>query len=258
MKNYRVRGIIVKRFDLYEADRLITLLTKERGLIDVRGKSIRKIKGKLKGALELFMFSEIELAEGQKIDVITGAQIIEPFENFRNRLIDTSAAFYLSEALIGLLAEGEPNQKIFNLFYETITELDRPSVRDRERELLLSYFLIKLLGEAGFKPELYRCLKCRERIKEGDNFFDLVGGGLVCHNCRSGKKEELLISRRAIAILRLLSQNEVGVSRKIKADRKFLIETRKILHSFIEYILAREVKSSKFFEEISQENAKID
>jgi len=105
MRNYRLTGIIVHRINVGEADRLIIFFSRERGLVTVRAKGVRKIKGKLKGALELFRYSTIELARGRSIDVITGAQISKPFDSFRTNLTDTSVAFYLSEAIVGLMAE---------------------------------------------------------------------------------------------------------------------------------------------------------
>ncbi len=258
MRNYRVKGIVINRFNVHEADRIITIFTRERGLIEARAKSVRKVQAKLKGALELFMLSEIELAEGRSIDVITGAQVIEPFAKFRQNLSDTSVAFYLSEALIGLLSEGEPNQEVFNLFLETLEELDRPNPRDRKREILLAHFLIKLLSYTGFRPELYSCLKCNKRISKDNNFFDLSAGGLICSDCQTDSSNQAEISDQAIIILRLLYRDGIEISQKIKAREKYLVEIKEILHHFLEYILEREVKSNRFINQINREHAQID
>ena len=252
MRNYRVRGIIIRRFDLHEADRIIVILTEERGLISARAKSVRKIKAKLKGALELFVYSKLELAEGRSIDVLTGAEAVEPFENFRKSLTDTSVAYYLSEAILGFLAEGEVNKEAFKLLLETLRELNQPNLRDRKRDILLSHFLLKLLTLSGYRPELFFCLKCGEKIRRGKNYFSFSLGGIVCQECQSGSSSQIEISDQAIKILRLLYQDGVAVSRRIKSSQQYLKEVKELLHQFLEYTLEKEVKSNHFLKEIEK------
>jgi len=252
MRNYRVSGIIIRRFDLHEADRIVIILTEERGLLNVRAKGVRKIKAKLKGALELFVYSKLELVEGRNIDILTGAEVIKPFENFRKSLIDTSIAYYISEAIQGFLSEGEINRPAFRLLLETLEELNRPNLKDRKRDILLSHFLLKLLILSGYRPELFSCLGCGEKIKRGKNYFSFSLGGIICRDCQSEVGNQVAISDQAIKILRLLYQDGVAVSRRIKSPQRYLEEVKRLLHQFLEYILEKEVKSSHFLKETEE------
>ena len=83
---YKVRGIIIKKTNLGDTDRLITVYSKDFGKILVKAKSIRKNQAKLKGHLELFLYSHLMIAPGKGFDIITGAETIEPFSRLHNRL----------------------------------------------------------------------------------------------------------------------------------------------------------------------------
>jgi len=253
MRNYVVQGIIIHRFNIGEADRIIYILTKEQGLIQVKAISVRKIKGKLKGALELFMYSRIELAKGRSMDVVTGAQSIESFEEFRGNLLDTSAAFYLAEAVIGLVAEHEPNPAVFDLLLQTIEELNIKNTKDRKRDILISHFIIKMLDMTGFKPELFNCLNCQNKITSQGNVFSIAKGGVVCDNCLEKVEQGLPVSDQIIKIMRLLLSDGVKISCKIKANQEDIRQTRELLHNFLEYVMEREVKSNRFLKEIKQQ-----
>jgi len=73
---YKTQGIIIKNSNLGEVDRLITVYTNDFGKLVIKGKSVRKNQAKLKGHLELFLYSHLMIAPGRGFDIITGAETI--------------------------------------------------------------------------------------------------------------------------------------------------------------------------------------
>ncbi|KKR32290.1 MAG: repair protein RecO protein, partial [Candidatus Gottesmanbacteria bacterium GW2011_GWC2_39_8] len=86
MRTYKTEGIILRRINFGEADRLITIFSKHYGKQKVLGKGVRKIKSRRAPHLELFNRSVIFLHRGKNFDIITEAQTINSFSDLRKDL----------------------------------------------------------------------------------------------------------------------------------------------------------------------------
>ncbi len=249
MRNYKLSGVVIKRINVHEADRIITFFSKEKGLIDLKAKGVRKITGKLKGALELFTRSDLELAKGKNLDVITGAQQKESFPQIRESLLNTSALYYITESLINLLSREQVEKRIYQLFIKTLNLLNQKKITKAERQLLIINFLMKLLTLSGYQPELFNCLNCADRINSGKKYFDLVQGGVVCSKCKSGG--EVKITDRSLKLMRFLLKKEFFEIERIKIPGKEVERTANIINIFIENILEKNIKSKSFLSEVN-------
>jgi len=139
---YKTQGIIIKRKNLGEYDRLLTVYTKEFGKILVKAKSIRKNQSKLRGHLELFLFTHLMIAPGKGFDIITGAETIESFPYLHKNLPCLTATYYLSELIDKLIVGQEQDEKIWKLLYFTFQQLNQENkdiksiINDFENQLL--------------------------------------------------------------------------------------------------------------------------
>lgn len=144
---YKTQGIIIKRDNLGEFDRLLTVYTKSFGKILLRGKSIRKNQSKLKGHLELFSCIDLLIAPSKNLDVITGADIIENFPGLRNNLPSLSAAYYLSELTDKMIAGSEKDENIWLALLSSFQGLNQSN---QEIKAVVSSFENKLLEFLGY------------------------------------------------------------------------------------------------------------
>lgn len=144
---YETQGIIIKKTNLGEFDRLLTVYTKDFGKILVRAKAVRKNQAKLKGHLELFLHSHLIFAQGKNLDIVTNAEIIEDFPYLHQRLPCLAAAYYLAELVDKLIAGPEKDENIWPLLLLGFENLNRPGV---EIKLLISNFENKLLEFLGY------------------------------------------------------------------------------------------------------------
>lgn len=240
MRNYRVRGLVLKRFNFGEADRFIWLLTKNRGLLQVKARSIRKIKAKLKAPLELFMLSDIDLAKGRSLDTVTGASIVEPYNRIRQDLKLTSKAFYFSEYLINFLTENEST----GAYQLAIDSMDRLNKNNKKDKFIVLSFIIKLFEITGFSPELDDCLNCGNKISTGKIGFDYQAGGLVCSACQSASLID--VDERTIKLLRFIRQNR----NNINVDQKYIEQGELVLEKFAESIIEKSINSNIFLGQV--------
>jgi len=137
---YKTEGIILKRRNFGEADKILTIFTKHYGKIKVIAKGIRKITSKKAGTLELFNHCKLILAKGRDLDIVTEAQVINNFSSWRRNLNKVGFAWYFCELVDKLTAEGQLNKDIFELlknYLENINQKDTPQlIRSFEEHLL--------------------------------------------------------------------------------------------------------------------------
>lgn len=207
---YRTQGVFVNKKNWGENDQLFTVYTKDFGKINIIGKSIRKIKSKLRPGAELFYFSEIEFIQGKRVKTLTDARAIDKFKNIKQSFKKTTIAHKFFNNLDKLINEQEPNIEIWDLIISFLNRLNNSQVIINNLKPLYFFYFWRILSESGYLPELYNCLICRSEIKQEDNYFDCEKGGLICQNCFSKliepQKElnNLKINSNIIKILRIV------------------------------------------------------
>jgi DNA repair protein RecO (recombination protein O) len=235
--NYKTKGIILKRSNFGEADRILTIYTDNHGKIKAIGKGIRKQNSRLGGHLEPFCLADFVIAEGRNLDIVTEAEIIECFFDLRNNLKSTHISYYLAEAIDKLTAEHEKHKEVFDLLLEVLENLSFVN-----EDLLLSYFELNLLSEIGFHPVLKNCLQCHRPLGK-INYFNLTEGGLVCNNC---PENGIKISTDAIKLLRLLLEKNLQSFKKIRIPTSIQEEVRNVTQKYLDYISGQKFNSRRF------------
>lgn len=231
---YKTRGIIIKRTNLGETDRIVTILTDNHGLIRVVAKGVRKTLSKLAGHMEPFCVTDLLIAEGRNLDVVTGAVVKKCHLNLRNSLERTQTAYYLAEIVDRMLAERDPHEDIFELLDETLEHLN-----SEPPKLLTSYFELNFLAATGFHPELNKCVHCHKNLCLDKNRFDFSSGGVVCEDCGQGK----VISNDAIKTLRLFLRHRLSTIKKINTNPELSREIIGICSYYLTFVNQKEFNS---------------
>jgi len=141
MRSFKVEGIIIKRKNYGEADRLLTVLTKNNGKIQVKATGIRRIPSRRSAHVELLNHSILSLYKGKTYATLTEAQAINNFSPIKNNLEKMGLSYHLCELIDGLCAENQENIRVFYLLKNNLTALTinnnpRASIREFEIELL--------------------------------------------------------------------------------------------------------------------------
>jgi len=153
LRSYKTTGIIIKRTNYSEADRILTIFTKHHGKIKVIAKGVRKITSRRGGNVELFNLAEITLHEGKNFDLLTEANVLESFLFIRQDLHKIGWSYYLCELIDGLCPEKQENSRIFDLLLSVLLDFNKDSVKHYELEQKINYFETSLLKELGFWPK---------------------------------------------------------------------------------------------------------
>lgn len=161
MHSFRTEGIIIKRRDLGEADRILTVLTRNQGKINIIAKGVRKINSRRSPHVELLNHSILNIHQG-KLPILTEAETISHYSALKNDLKRASHAFYMCEVIDGLVAEHQESRGVFDLANEYFAKLEVAE----DQNLLISKFQQDLLVSLGFWP------KKQALIQDSDSFIE--------------------------------------------------------------------------------------
>ncbi len=181
MATYRDQAVVLRTQKLGEADRIITLFTKEHGRIKAVAKGVRRTKSKFGARLEPTSFVDLQLYAGKSLDIVTEVTSIENFgealsADYKNW---TTANSILEAAERFTENEHEPALQQFNLVVGALRALAHGTY---DSSLILDAYLLRSLSVAGFAPSMTNCSRCD---KPGPHkYFSLVGGGSVCVDCK--------------------------------------------------------------------------
>lgn len=181
MSLYRDAGVVLRTHKLGEADRIITLLTRERGLVRAVAKGVRKTTSRFGGRLEPFMHVDLQLAEGRSLDIIVQAETITAFaRDLGSDYPAYTAGTAMLETAERLVSEdGEPSIQQVQLLVGALRALvGRRSMPG----LILDSYQLRALAVAGFAPSFDACARCGA---EGPHrSFHAPSGGMLCADCR--------------------------------------------------------------------------
>lgn len=152
MRIFKTEGIILKRRNAGEADRILTVLSKESGKIQVKAPGVRRIPSRRSSHVELLNLSQLTLYGNSKtfMPIVTEAQTLEDFSPIKDNLCKIGYAYYICELISGLCPENQENRSVFFHLKSTLYDLARAS----NAQSIVKNFEKNLLAELGFWSEV--------------------------------------------------------------------------------------------------------
>jgi DNA repair protein RecO (recombination protein O) len=123
MRTFKTEGIIIKRKNYAEADRILTVMTRYHGKIQVKAAGIRKIPSRRSAHVELLNHSLLSLYKANHLPVLTEAQTIENFSPIKEDLQTIGNAYHLCELIDSLCPENQETPQVFDLLKDTLNKL---------------------------------------------------------------------------------------------------------------------------------------
>ena len=214
MPLFTTEGIIVRRSNFGEADRILTIVTPYKGKIKVVAKGVRRITSRRGGNVELLNKVKLHIFQNKGMPILTEAESISTFPKIKNDLTFSTYGSHIAELAERLLPEDQPNPAGYNLLATALLLLET-----NPRQIFIRAYEVKLLSTMGF--------------------WDLRAVGVI------GEVRD---------ILEKLQKNSWEEIEKMEINKNQALELEQMLRYYIERVLESSLKSMKMMEKIKEGN----
>ena len=199
MGTVKMSGIIISENNLGDYDKMLTMLTPGLGKISCVAKGARRPKSALLAGTQFLCFGEYIMYKGANTYNINSCETIEVFYNIRTDLDKLNYAVEITKIIRDVTEENQNSYKILQLFLNTLYVL---SETEKNPELIISIFKLKLLCFLGFTPRITECTNCKQTPKL--HFFSLKDNGFKCESCAKQDKSCLQMSESTATAIKYI------------------------------------------------------
>jgi len=178
MGTIKTNGIIISENNFGDFDKMLTMLTPGLGKISCIAKGARRPKSALMAGSQLLCFGEYLMYKGSNTYNINSCETIEVFYNLRMDFDKLRYAAHITKIIGDVTQENQNSYKILQLYLNTLYTL---SETDKDLDLVLSIFKLRLLCILGFTPRVNECVICKN--KEQQSYFSIRDNGFKCEAC---------------------------------------------------------------------------
>lgn len=234
-------AVVLSTVDYGEADRVVTMLTKDRGRLSAFAAGARKSKRRFAGALEPATHLKAMLVETRgdtwRLD---GVDVIATFHSLRNELSLIARSAYALELCRELTRDLQPHTDLYAALLSYLALLDGGKAGPTS----LLKFELDALSMTGFRPRFAPCALCGNAV--GDRpLFEADAGGVVCHNCAPRAPWAVPVGAEVIdGLARLQAGERTPLLPDVRA------RARDVLNLFIAHHLGHRLKGVDFMAQV--------
>lgn len=241
---FKAEGFVLRTRDLGEADKILTLYTRERGKVSGVARGSRRVRSRLLATSQAFSYSRFMLYEGRGLHTVSQAELISSFRPLREDLSRMAYASYTAELLDAFVDENEPNDTLFRLVLEGFTLISGTD----DLDLALRWFELKLLDELGYRPELCQCAACGSDLGDRPVVYDSEQGGALCSECAAESQQAIDLSAGVVIQLRRLLETPAARLGILRPSRGDLGTMERVTRAHMDHRLDRPIKSREFLD----------
>ncbi|MCE5267886.1 MAG: DNA repair protein RecO [Planctomycetaceae bacterium] len=245
MSSEKATAIVIRTAEFSETSLVVTLFTREFGKIGALAKGGRRLKGPFESALDLLGVCRVVFLHksSDALDLLTEAKLLRRFRLAGRDLAPLYAGYYVAELLDELTDEDDPHPELFDLADQTLAAL----MAGEPVAKWLVRFELGALRLLGHLPLLDRCVECGKVVTPtGRVAFGELDGGVLCPNCRAGKKQVVMVSAGVLRAMAQLADPNSTAWRRIEIDSRSLGELRGLLNHYFAQLLGRRPKMHEY------------
>lgn len=241
-RSLRAEAVVLRHSDWGEADRILTLYTRQMGKVRGIAKGARKMRSRKAGHVEPFTHVNLQLARGREMFIVTQAEAIDPYLRLRDDLVRVGYASYIIELLDRFTYDEDENPSLFRLLTDTLSRLNA----EPDPTLAIRYYEIRLLDLLGYRPQLFKCANCESEIRAEDQYFSASQGGALCPKCGSSAADARPVSMQALKYLRHFQRSSYTQATRARLSPSLNREIEQLMQYYLTYILERGLNTPAF------------
>ena len=241
MSLYRDEGVVLRTQKLGEADRIVTVLTREHGRVRAVGKGVRRTTSKFGSRLEPFSHVDVQFYTGRSLDIVTQAESLASYGSDiagdYPRYTAGTAMLETAERLTDV--EKEPAVQQFLLLVGGLRAL---AADEHQAGSVLDAYLLRSLAVAGYAASFDECTRCG--APGPHRWLSVEAGGSVCSDDRPAGAAT--VSADSLRVLSALLTGDWDVVDS--ADARHLRESTGIVAAYTQWHLERGLRSLRLVE----------
>lgn len=238
----KIEGIIIKEKSYSETSKLITLITKEHGVINLLAKGAKTLKSPLRSTTTKLTHGYFNIIyKENKLSTLKEVDIINHYKNIKKDINKISYATFILE-LVEQVTKQIYNEEVFDNMIYALKKID-----ENMNPLVITNILeLKCLDYLGVMPILDCCAVCGNK-----NIITISAdqGGYLCKECR---KDETIVDEKTIKLLRMFYYVDINKIEKLEVSKKISEEINYFLNAYYERYTGLYLKSKKFIEKLSK------
>jgi len=240
-------AIVLRSRPFGESDKIVSFITENYGKLTGIAKGALRSRKRFVNSLEPFALVNLRFHDRphSNLAFVLSADLQRAFRRLSVSLDRISYASYLVEITNGLIGEREENPAVFQHLREGLAYIEENGTSLR----FLTFFELKLLRLVGYQPTFENCKRCRREHPSAAALhwhFSPSAGGILCGSCARAVDESLQLSPTALEVLVALQMENTAPTSRVSWLTSVIKEIRSARLRFIEYHVAREMKTVHF------------
>lgn len=237
MAGQNYTAIVLRYANYKDYDRMLTLFTRERGVISASSRGCRKPKSPLLGGSEVFAYGEYLLFERAGRYVVDSCEVMESFYPVREDISRFAGGMSMLK-LVEKSGAAERSEELFSMLYYALSFLCYADMHPAD---ITVCFMLRALSILGMQPSLTRCAACGRDIRaEKILGFSPEQGGALCPDCMSGAQSITALALEAMRRMLLLDDESM---KKVRLPEALRGELKKTIKTLVSYLMEYDFKS---------------
>ena len=241
-----VRGLVLRVVPFRDYDKLVTVLTEDRGKLFFSANAVRSIVNPNSAACNPFTFSEFVLREKQDRYYLSKAQVLKQPLGYNCGVKALAVASYFAELCEDVGRDEEGARICLYLLMNALSLLKK---EDRPVELIKAIFELRLISALGFLPQLDACGVCGKVLEENRAHFHFAEGTVFCADC-AANTDAIFVSDSCLALAKRSISAKENEAYAVKATDKLLNEFSVFCEKYLLAQLQRGFSTLDFYHKI--------
>ena len=245
---YNAEAIVIRTRDFDDADKILTLLTREEGKVTAIAKGARRPRGRFAAGAQIFTQIKASLYHGRNMDTLSQVDIVESFRHLREDLERMAYGSYVCELMDEMVKEKQRYESTYLLLLTTLHLLNEPSL---EPEPHRRAYELKLLSMMGFRPSLEACVVCSAPLPASPQVrFAPALGGVLCPTCPSEGEVIHRMARGTLETMKRLLDGDIRRAGVVRIAGDMAAEMDRVLGDYISHRTERKLKTKEFLDSL--------
>ena len=239
---YEAEALVLGAHNWGDADKLMTLFTRECGMVTAVAFGSRRPKSPLAAGMQMFTHAEVQLAKGKRMDTVRQCAILHRYKRLSEDFMAMAYGSFVAEVAREFLPEHAAEPEAFDLLLDVFASFEA-----RNPRIVALAAAWQVLACSGLQLRLERCVHCGREIA-GEAFLQIGEGGVLCRDCRLPDAQKL--TGEGLAFLRSLLDLDWKHPEGFRVQRESLLMAEQVLLAYLQEMLGRPLKSLAFLRQL--------